>query len=136
MASSSEPAISQEEIIRRYQTMTAECTKLVEKITELEVDRNEHRLVENTLEPLDGTRKAYRLVGGVLVERTVMEVLPSVRTNRENLDAVIDTLKQRLETMQKDAAEWKAKYDLKTPDEVEAIQKRQQMQAAAAQAAS
>ena len=85
MASSSEPAKTQEEIIRRYQTMTAECTKLVEKITELEVDRNEHKLVETTLEPLDDTRKAYRLVGGVLVERTVGEVLPSVRTNRENV---------------------------------------------------
>lgn len=44
------------------------------------------------------------------------------------LDAVIGTLKDRLETMQKDAAEWKAKYNLKTQEEVQALQ-RQQMAA-------
>ena len=45
MSAPSEEPKSQEEIIRRYQAMTAECAKLVEKVTELEVDRNEHRLV-------------------------------------------------------------------------------------------
>jgi len=118
---------SQEEVVRRYQTMTTECDKLVEKITELEFDRNEHQLVQETLQPLDAGRKAYRLVGGVLVERTVGEVLPSVKSNKENLDAVIGTLKDRLETMQKDAAEWKAKYNLKTQEEAQALQRQQQM---------
>ena len=49
------------------------------------MERNEHRLVEDTLRPLDGSRRAYRLVGEVLVERTVEEVLPSVTSNRENV---------------------------------------------------
>jgi len=43
------------------------------------------RLVEETLTPLDEKRRAFRLVGGVLVERTVGEVLPSVISNRENV---------------------------------------------------
>ena len=85
MSAPSEEPKSQEEIIRRYQAMTAECAKLVEKVTELEVDRNEHRLVAETLGPLDPNRRAFRLVGGVLVQRTVGEVLPSVRTNQENV---------------------------------------------------
>ena len=62
-----------------------ETPKLVQKITELEMDRNEHKLVEDTLTPLDPSRRAYRLVGEVLVERTVDEVLPSVKANRENV---------------------------------------------------
>ena len=86
-AASAEPPLRREDIVRRYQTMTAECDKLVEKITELEFDRNEHKLVQETLEPLEAGRKAYRLVGGVLVERTVGEVLPSVKTNKENVSA-------------------------------------------------
>jgi prefoldin subunit 2 len=81
---------SQEEVVRRYQTMQAEIDKLVEKITELEFDRNEHKLVQETLEPLDVGRKAYRLVGGVLVERTVGEVLPSVKSNKENVSGVVE----------------------------------------------
>ena len=43
------------------------------------------RLVEETLEPLDPDRRAFRLVGGVLVERTVKEVLPTVKEHRNNV---------------------------------------------------
>ena len=43
------------------------------------------RLVEETLTPLDPDRRAFRLVGEVLVERTVREVLPVVKDNRANV---------------------------------------------------
>ena len=68
-----------------YREIMTECQQLMQKIAELEVDRNEHQLVEETLKPLDGKRRAYRLVGEVLVERTVEEVLPSVATNKQNV---------------------------------------------------
>ena len=71
----------------QYREILAECQQLMQKIAELEVDRNEHILVEDTLKPLDGSRRAYRLVGDVLVERTIKEVLPSVTTNKDNVRA-------------------------------------------------
>ena len=71
--------------IQKYRELVSESQKLTAKISELEMDRNEHRLVEETLTPLDGKRRAYRLVGEVLVERSVEEVLPSVTTNRQNV---------------------------------------------------
>jgi chaperonin cofactor prefoldin len=61
----------------------------VSKISELEMERNEHKLVEDTLRPLDPSRRAFRLVGGVLVERNVGEVLPSVQQSRENVSTSI-----------------------------------------------
>ena len=73
------------EIIRKFNELTTEVNQLASKIAELEFDRNEHKLVEDTLKPLDGQRRAYRLVGEVLVERTVEEVLPSVLSNREQV---------------------------------------------------
>ena len=42
-------------------------------------------MVEEALQPLDPSRRAFRLIGGVLVERTVGGVLPTVATNRENV---------------------------------------------------
>lgn len=68
-----------------YKETKIECNQLLSKIVELEIDRNEHILVEETLRPLDPNRRAYRLVGEILVERTVAEVLPSVVTNRTNV---------------------------------------------------
>lgn len=93
---------------------------LVQDLTKVEMERNEHRLVEETLEPLDPDRRAFRLVGGVLVERTVREVLPTVREHRGNLDVFVQNLKDKLDSTQKEAAAWKAKYNIRTQEEMEA----------------
>ena len=42
-----------------------------------------------TLEPLDSQRKCYRQIGDVLVQRSVGEVLPDLRANKDQLDQVI-----------------------------------------------
>lgn len=42
-------------------------------------------LVIETLKDVDPTRKCFRLVGGVLVERTVKEVLPALESNKEQV---------------------------------------------------
>ena len=65
-------------VLQQYRELMAECQNLRAKIAEIDNDRTEHALVEETLRPLDPSRRAYRLVGECLVERTVGEVLPSV----------------------------------------------------------
>jgi prefoldin subunit 2 len=72
-------------ILQQYRDILAECQKIQGKISELEVDRAEHVLVEETLQPLDPSRRAFRLVGECLVERTVQDVLPTIAANRENV---------------------------------------------------
>lgn len=52
----------------------------------MEQELNEHQLVCETMEPMEPGRKAFRLVGDVLVERTVGEVLPAVKRNKESLE--------------------------------------------------
>lgn len=71
----------------KYRELVSECNQLMNKLSELESDRNEHILVEDTLKPMEGGRRAYRLVGDVLVERTVAEVLPSITKNKENVSS-------------------------------------------------
>lgn len=40
-------------------------------------EAQEHDLVIKQLQPMDKTRKCYRMIGDVLVERTVAETLPA-----------------------------------------------------------
>ena len=42
-------------------------------------------MVIDTLKDLDPERKCFRLVGGVLVERTVKEVAPALRSSSEGV---------------------------------------------------
>jgi len=65
--------------------MRAECSNLYERIAQLEMEKREHTLVIETLEPLPATRKCYRMIGDVLVERTVGETLPAVKSNRDGV---------------------------------------------------
>lgn len=44
---------------------------------------------------MDPKRKCFRLIGGVLVERTVEEVLPAVQKNREGLTQVIGKITEQ-----------------------------------------
>lgn len=51
-----------------------------------------HRLVIDTLKDVDASRKCFRLVGGVLVERTVKEVLPALESNKEQVIIMVNMI--------------------------------------------
>ena len=92
------------------------------------MERNEHDLVIKTLTPLSPSRAAFRLVGGVLVERTVQEVLPSVVENRANIAAVLENLQKMLEARSGEMKEWKAKHNIKTQEEAQAEERKMQQE--------
>jgi len=43
-----------------------------------------------------------------------------VKEHRGNLDGLVQNLKEKLDSKQKEAAAWKAKYNIKTQEEAEA----------------
>lgn len=98
--------ITEQEVIATYRGLKSEIKQLAEKIAELEMDVNEHTRVMETLAPLDPSRKAFRMIGGVLVERTVQEVLPAVETNKNGIIEVLKSLSERLKDRETKAAEW------------------------------
>ena len=88
MSSAGDAAPDEAAILSHFQALRGEVDALWSKITELDLERQEHALVLETLTPLDAGRRCFRLVGGVLVERTVGEVSPAVARNREALEEV------------------------------------------------
>ncbi|KAE9979772.1 hypothetical protein EG328_000710 [Venturia inaequalis] len=68
-----------------------------------------HPLVLETLEPLAEDRKCFRMINGVLVERTVKEVVPALKTNSEGLKKVLDELMVQYTSKQVEMEKWKKK---------------------------
>ncbi len=68
------------------------------------------RLVLETLEPLPGGRKCFRLINGVLVERTVQDVVPALKTNAEGLKKVLDDLVKQYKSKQNELEKWKVRH--------------------------
>eukprot|EP00887_Chlorella_sp_A99_P006067 scaffold22.g6067.t1 len=100
-------------IVAAFQQLIQERDSLGSAVIERQTDVAEHDLVIKTLEPLDGGRKCHRLVGEVLVEQTVAEVLPAVRSNRDNLKGVAESLEKALQAKQKEALAFQQKYNIR-----------------------
>lgn len=74
-----------QEAFTRLQALRQEVQALSEKVSELEMEADEHRLVLAALLPLAPTRKCHRRVGGVLVECTVSTTVPLLQTNLQGV---------------------------------------------------
>ncbi|KAI0154761.1 Prefoldin beta-like protein [Xylariaceae sp. FL1272] len=70
------------------------------------------RLVLETLTPLPDDRTCFRMINGVLVERTVKDVVPALKTNAEGLKKVLDDLVKQYKTKQDDLEKWKKKNNV------------------------
>jgi prefoldin subunit 2 len=66
-----------------------------------------YSLVLETLKPLPDDRKCFRMVNGVLVERTVSDVLPALQTNADGLKKVLEDLLKQYQTKQTEMEKWK-----------------------------
>nr|CAG4644491.1 EOG090X0L97 [Lepidurus arcticus] len=103
---------SQEEIIHGFNQLRNEQRQLISKVSELEAEQNEHKLVIETLDEVEESRKCFRLVGGVLVERTVKEVLPALVHNKEQLTKTIELLNKQVASKGLDINSYKEKHNI------------------------
>ncbi|KAJ6806153.1 putative prefoldin subunit 2 [Iris pallida] len=100
-------------IANMYGALRSEMNQLYSKITELEMEVSEHSLVMGAIQPLDPSRRCYRMIGGVLVERTIREVLPAVQRNKEGLEEVVARLNEALEKKKMEIADFELKHKIK-----------------------
>lgn len=119
--SSGERKLSNEEIIEGFNRLRQEQRGIATKLAELESEVTEHGLVIDTLKKVDKDRKCFRLVGGVLVERTVAEVLPALENNKGQISMIVDTLSKQLTSKGKELNNFRDKHNIRvrgeTPNE-------------------
>ncbi|KAL1971916.1 hypothetical protein VTN31DRAFT_2004 [Thermomyces dupontii] len=97
----------QQELQLQYNNYKNALQQLAQKIGDIEQEAEEHKLVIDTLEPLPKDRKCFRLINGVLVERTIEDVIPSLRTNADGLKKVLEELMKQYKARQEEMDKWK-----------------------------
>ncbi|XP_028722380.2 prefoldin subunit 2-like [Peromyscus leucopus] len=105
-SSTGKGAVSAEQVTAGFNRLRQEQRGLASKAAGQEMELNEHSLVIDTLKEVDETRKGYRMVGGVLVERTVKEVPPALEGDKEQIQKIIETLSQQLQAKGKELNEF------------------------------
>jgi|ERR1719391_706252 len=104
---------SAEQVVATFQRMRQEQRSMASKAAEFEMEMNEHSLVIETLKEVDPSRKCFRLVGGVLVERTVKEVLPALENNKEQISKIIESLNTQMQSKGRELTEYRERYNIK-----------------------
>ncbi|KAL1491823.1 hypothetical protein ABEB36_012360 [Hypothenemus hampei] len=102
-----------QEILTGFQALRSEQRNLSTKLSELEVDLNEHRLVIETLKNVNEDRKCFRLIGGILTERKVKDVLPVLITNSEKLKEYIEKLNEQITKKGQELNEYREKHNIR-----------------------
>ncbi|KAK3940065.1 putative prefoldin subunit 2 [Diplogelasinospora grovesii] len=112
MASQAAASKKQQELQLQYSTYKNTLQQIAQKIGDVEQEAEEHKLVLETLEPLPGDRKCFRMINGVLVERTVKDVVPALQTNAEGLRKVLEDLIKQYKSKQDELEKWKKKNNV------------------------
>ncbi|KAI0722767.1 Prefoldin beta-like protein [Earliella scabrosa] len=111
-----QPRPSAQEIQQQYNRFQNELQALASKIGELEQEAEEHNLVLTTLDEAlaeEPDRKCFRLVGGVLVERTVKDVVPALKTNRDGIQKVVANLVEQYKGKDDEFENFKREYNIR-----------------------
>ncbi|KAJ7087403.1 Prefoldin beta-like protein [Mycena crocata] len=108
--------LSDQEISQNYSRMQNELQALAGKIGELDQEADEHSLVLTTLNEAlaeEPDRKCFRLIGGVLVERTVKDVVPALQTNRDGIKKVVGNLTDQYKSKEVEFDAFKRDYNIR-----------------------
>ncbi|KAN0023051.1 hypothetical protein ACTFIU_009134 [Dictyostelium citrinum] len=113
MSQQQKQQLTENQIIEHYKDLKSQQQQIIGRISEFESDVGEYGLVINAIQNLEPNRKCFRMVGGVLVERTVGEVLPQIKQNRDGIKEVVKKLDENLQVKTKELNDFVALYKIK-----------------------
>mmetsp|Transcript_15190 Transcript_15190/g.17546 ORF Transcript_15190/g.17546 Transcript_15190/m.17546 type:complete len:153 (+) Transcript_15190:42-500(+) len=103
---------TEQEIVEAYNRLRQDQGTLMTRIAELDAERHDHVLVLSELKVLEGSRRCHRLVGGVLVERTVDTVVPEVEQALAGIDNVLKNFNDQLQRKEKEMEQFMTTYKI------------------------
>jgi len=98
-------------VAQRYKQLQQEAQVLVQKLMEIEDEKKENELVLESISKLEDGRKCWRLINGVLMEKTKLEVVPEMRVVINNLNAVGKQITDTLVSVRQEIKNLEAAYE-------------------------
>ncbi|MBW0474127.1 hypothetical protein O181_013842 [Austropuccinia psidii MF-1] len=104
---------SNQEIVNTIRTLREEIQEITAKASQLERDSEEHSVVIETLKKTEPKRKCFRMIGGILMERTVQEILPDLQEHRKNIEELLKSLVSQYQKKNDEMLEYQTKWNVK-----------------------
>ncbi|KNE96979.1 hypothetical protein PSHT_13040 [Puccinia striiformis] len=104
---------SNQELVNTIRGLGDEIRTIASKASQLERDSEEHSVVVETLKKTDPARKCFRMIGGVMIERTVKEILPDLEEHRSNINDALKTLLSQYQSKNTEMQDYQKKWNVK-----------------------
>lgn len=101
-----------QEVSNLYNRLKAEYSEIFKRYIELEDESRENNLVLDNLDPLQGERKCWKVLGGVLVEFSITDTKKSLKDNVTMLESTLRALDAEMAKRQRDVLELELKHGL------------------------
>ena len=108
---------SEEAIINAYQKLVDERNALANATLDRQAEVEQHDLVIQRLKPMECGRKCFQLVGDVLVQSTVMEVLPTLEQTRNQLAGAAENIEKQFTAKGEEISRFEEKYKIRMKDD-------------------
>ena len=95
---------------RKYQQLQQETQALVGRLMEVEDEKKENELVLEQISKLEDDRKCWRLVNGILFEKTKAAVVPELNAMIQNLGQVGKQINQTLMALKQEMIKLEQAY--------------------------
>lgn len=112
MSTAATSQITEQQIVDQYNKMRQDQSQLMSRIAQLDGELHEHSLVTTTLKSMEPTRRCHRLVGGVLIEKPVKDVLPEVEQAMENIAAAVKAFNDQLIKKEREMESFVSQYKI------------------------
>merc|ERR1712019_226192 len=90
------------ELSVKQQQLRAETRQISMKLSEMKAEKAEYKSVIEVLEEQPKEKKAYHMIGAVLTQATVEEVLPNLKIQHENFEKTCEILMGQLQSKDKE----------------------------------
>jgi len=105
-------AKNQQEIVAKFQQLRENQRNIATKITELDQDIKEHETVIEALKDVDPDRKCFQMIGGVLTEKTVKDVVPNLEDKKTKINGITEHLHKELKKAGEDLIKYKEEHNI------------------------
>ena len=95
---------------RKYQQLNQETQALVSRLMEVEDEKRENELVLEQVSKLEDDRKCWRLINGILFEKTKAQVIPELNGMIQNLGMVAKQINTTLVALKQEMVQLEQAY--------------------------
>ena len=106
------PLTTEQEIVQEFNRKRQAQQQIMQQIASIEGQIHEHNLVADQLKDLNDDRRAHRLVGGALIEKTVGEIRPEIQDILAKFNQHLKSLQDNLLKKEKEIEEFMTTYKI------------------------